>query len=255
MSSNRTVFVTWKHPEEHAWIPVAQLEEVVGKGGGTFYELTYTKGAWRSWCFFQGLTLPLKEQEQLKGRLRFRDLPPFFANRILSQSRAEYTKHLDWIGLDKDSLSPLDILSITRGIRETDDFEIISTQTQKIDDEKQQFVFLVHGLRYTTESSLSRIESLTVGEQFFLNLDVQNEYDENAILLRIKDPVEFMGYIPRYFAHSLKSLLQDAPDRVQVCVRQVNKGAPLNLRLLCNLILPNDFCITCGNDDFDLLQN
>lgn len=254
MSSNRTVFVTWKHPEKHIWIPVAQLEEVVTEEGGTFYELTYTKGAWRSWSFFQGLTLPLRNQEQLKEKLRFRELPPFFANRILSQSRAEYTKYLDWIGLDKDSLSPLDILSITRGVRETDDFEIISTQKQiqMIGDEKQQF--LVHGLRYATESTLSRIENLAVGEQLFLSLDVQNKYDGSAILLRTKDLVD-IGYIPRYFAQSLKSLLQNTPDKVIARVCQVNKDAPLNLRLLCDLILPSDFCITCGNSDFELLQN
>jgi len=57
--------------------------------------------------------------------------------------------------------------------------------------------------------------------------------------LRTDDPKTLVGYCPRYFAEDFLILLKDneASD-VVVGVRQVNRAAPIQLRLLCRIVAP-----------------
>jgi hypothetical protein len=69
--------------------------------------------------------------------------------------------------------------------------------------------------------------------------DVQNKYDSAAIILRTDDPLELVGYSPRYLSPDFRYLLENNnPLEVQVSVERVNQDAPLNLRLLCKMIAP-----------------
>ncbi len=69
-------------------------------------------------------------------------------------------------------------------------------------------------------------------------VDWQNSYDPWAVALRTGDPIALVGFCPRYFAQTFRSLLERRDLKVEVVVERVNLDAPTQLRLLCRLIAP-----------------
>ena len=136
-----------------------------------------------------------------------KDLFPLFRNRLLSNSRPEYKEYVKWLGINNDEESPLDILAMTEGIRATDTLEVFKYPTPNSKGE-YEVDFFSHGLRYVSKRVLERVNHLKKGERLFLAFDMQNEYDAKAMALRTDDPVEFVGYCPRYLAPDFLKLLE-----------------------------------------------
>ncbi len=69
--------------------------------------------------------------------------------------------------------------------------------------------------------------------------DLQNRYDEMALLLRTGDPISLVGYAPRYYSAEFTQLIEAVgAEEVKVTVERVNRDAPLQYRVLCRFISP-----------------
>lgn len=76
-------------------------------------------------------------------------------------------------------------------------------------------------------------------------MDVQNDYDVNAIALRAEDGTILLGYVPRFYSTDLRTIL-GRPDCAKTAEFQVvrnNVDAPVQLKMLCRFTsaVPSDF--------------
>ena len=223
------LYVARQDPKNRSWYPLG----ILTVDENDIYRFVYTKGtqSMKNFVFLGRMT-------DFDAVYESKDLFPLFRNRLLSDSRPEYKEYLKWLGINKDEDSPLNILAMTEGIRATDTLEVFKYPTPNSKGE-YEVDFFSHGLRYVSKRVLERVNHLKKGERLFLAFDMQNEYDSKAMALRTDDPVEFVGYCPRYLAPDFLKLLEKnkATDTLVTVVR-VNKDAPLNLRLLCKLVAP-----------------
>src|SRR5207249_5706550 len=68
--------------------------------------------------------------------------------------------------------------------------------------------------------------------------DPMNEFDPYAVAVRTSDRKDryLIGYVPRYLARDVQRLLSECEPRViELVVERVNRGAPLQQRLLCRM--------------------
>lgn len=227
----KKLFLAWQDPTNRSWRPVG----VLSLGNDGTFRFVYTEGARMSKNF-----VPFSGMEDLDSVYESDELLPLFSNRLLSDSRPDYSKQLKWLNINGATHGSIliDMLAMTEGIRATDTFEVFKCPVKNI---KGQYdvSFFSHGLRYVAKPAVDRVNNLRSGERLFLTLDEQNSYDEHAVALRTDDPVEFVGYCPRYLSQDFRKLLEkNKPMNVEVTVEQVNTEAPLNLRLRCKLVSP-----------------
>ncbi len=198
------------------------------------YHFVYTKGAEQSDRFrvFGRMT-------DLNTAYASSELFPLFANRLLNKSRPEYGKYLQWLNISEGQGNPFFILSLTGGKRSTDSLEVFPCPEPNFLDQ-YDVSFFVHGIRYFPERSIERVKMLNLSERLYLVSDLQNEHDKNAIALRTKDPVEMIGYVPRFLADDFNELIDklEDPMSLSVKVEKVNIDAPEQLRLLCKITAP-----------------
>jgi hypothetical protein len=216
---------------------------------GNQFTFVYTKGARTAENF-----VPFGRMNNLDNIYISRELFPFFSNRLLSKSRPEYKEYLEWLNIPVGKDDPLALLARTGGIRGTDSI-LVFPCPEPSSDGKYRVHFFSQGLRYSPENALVSVGSLQPGAQLFLLLDVQNEFDELAIVLRTDKPPIFVGYVPRYFAADFRFLLFSSSRRsVKVLVERVNHDAPVQLRLLCSISAdwPEDFN-PCSSELFEPL--
>lgn len=223
-----TLFVSWQDPDERRWYPVGRLS--FEKPG---YKFVYTAGAKEAENFS-----PFFGMQELDAVYESEQLFPIFSNRLLSDTRPEYSKLINWLSLQTKDIDPFVILSLTGGVRKTDSIEIfpcpLPTNTGNY-----EMNFFSRGLSHQPEATQIRVSQLKRGENLYLMKDIQNEYDALALVLRTDDPVSIVGYCPRYLAPDINELLtQNGPRDVEITVEKVNTDAPYQLRLLCNIISP-----------------
>jgi len=236
------VYVAWR-PGDAAqeWRPVGRLEHADG-----IYRFWYTRGAERPG--FQ----PFSGMEDLRTVYESEDLFPLFKNRLLSKSRPEYEAFLRWGGFEAmDRPTPLSILGVTEGIRQTDAVEVFPCPEP---DAEGCFMnrFFLHGLRWLPDAALERVSRLEPDEQLLLFPDIQNQSDRRAIGVRTIDERMLIGYFPRYLAHDVWELLQRCDvEFLRVSTLRVSPDAPLQNRVLCQLraCWPAGFR-PCSSDDF-----
>ncbi len=84
-------------------------------------------------------------------------------------------------------------------------------------------------------------------------LDLQNEYDPNAVAVRtVSDPM-LIGYVPRYLARDVWQLVNECDlDLIELQVDRVNRDAPMQNRVLCRMraCWPEGFQ-PCSGEDFE----
>lgn len=226
------LYLAWQDSRNRNWWPIGMLTYA----DGSDYRFFYTKGAEK--LNEMGIFEPFGGMKRLDIVYESKHLFPLFKNRMLSNSRPEYKKHLAWLDSAVDEKDPLTMLAMTEGIRGTDTLEVFRCPVENVKGE-YEVVFLSHGLRYLTESAIKRINNLHKGDQLYLILDGQNAYDRMAMALRTDDPVEIVGYCPRYLCSDFLGLLNEyGANAVKVFVERVNAEAPLNLRLVCRIVAP-----------------
>lgn len=219
-----TLYVAWQQPDSKEWIPVAKLERANNK-----YRFSYTRGAIRARDF-----PAIGRMGKIRGIYESETLFPFFANRVISKSRPEYKHYLKWLNLAEMTEDPMSILSLTGGIRGTDDIELFPPPS--INSRGQYSIeFFVRGIRHLPKETINLINSLGVGQRLFLMQDFQNQNDQFALALRTASPAVFVGYCPKYYARDLTTLLSSENSCLDARIKSVNSDAPLSMRLLCTV--------------------
>lgn len=247
MKEHKSVFLAWQAPDTRTWYVVGLLTEYKDR-----YTFNYTKGALKSKKFisFSGMT-------DLKKTYISTNLFPLFKNRLLSEKRPEYPNFIEWLGLNKEDLSPVTVLGRSGGLRGTDKLQMFS----KVDineDGSFEHIFFAHGLGYLTESAKTRVSQLTNNEKLLFCLDSQNSYDENAVIIRAEKPAEIVGYCPSYLAKDFSSLLKRDKNSINISVNLLSDSAPDHYKLMCKVVGKID----CGlakvfmnRDEFKLISN
>ncbi|EPN1618686.1 HIRAN domain-containing protein [Kosakonia sacchari] len=222
MNRNDSVYVAWQAPDTHDWHVVGNLQ---ARQSG--YVFNYTKGALTSSKFtkFSGMN-------DVKETYVSEDLFPLFKNRLLSPRRPEYPKFINWLGLDSSNAEPIEILARSGGMRSTDQLQMFK-RIEIDNDGNFEHYFFAHGLSHLTSSANERVSNLQNGERLCLCLDVQNRYDQEAVLIRADRPAENVGFCPRYFARDIKMMLLDNSSSIELTVERISADAPHNYRLLC----------------------
>jgi len=190
--------------------------------------------------------------ESLDQVYESRELFPLFANRLLSKSRPEYEAYLRWSGLDIDHPpDPIMVLGVTEGIRQTDAVEVFPCP---VPDAQGCYFnkFFLHGTGWLPKETVGRMAKLKEDERLKLMLDLQNEYDRQAVAVRTETERMLIGYVPRYLAHDVWQLVRECEmDFIELRVARVNRDAPLQNRVLCLMraCWPEGFQ-PCHGDDF-----
>lgn len=224
MMNSNSVYVAWQAPDTRDWHVVGNLQE---RQSG--YVFKYTKGALKSAKFtkFSGMT-------DVHETYVSEELFPLFKNRLLSPRRPEYPRFIKWLGLEDDSANPIDILARSGGLRSTDQLQIFKKIEVEAGGTFEHFFFL-HGLSYLNSMANERVSTLQSGQVLRLCLDLQNEYDGDAVVVRVDKPAEIVGYCPRYLSNDIKKMLLSDPKSVTLSVEKISDDAPHNYRLLCKL--------------------
>lgn len=224
MNRNDSVYVAWQALDTHDWHVVGNLQ-----ARNAEYVFNYTKGALTSSKFtkFSGMN-------NFNETYVSEDLFPLFKNRLLSPKRPEYPKFIQWLGLDGSNAEPIEILARSGGMRSTDQLQMFKRIEIGSGGYFEHF-FFAHGLSYMSHSANERVSSLKAGDRLRLCLDVQNGYDNAAVLIRADNPAEIVGFCPRYFACDIKNMLLDNDTSINLSVERISDDAPHNYRLLCKV--------------------
>lgn len=218
----KKLILTWQSPQNRRWFVVGKLN----KKNNT-YNFWYTNGAIKAKEHgFLGFTGMNNFDEVYSSEQLF----PIFQNRVLNKSRPERLDFLEWLNIPSSEYSDFEELARTGGIRITDNVQLYPVPENT--NGKYEVTFFAHGLRHLAPHFHERVTRLHSGEKLYLCLDKQNENDQHAIMLRTSDPVEFVGYCPKFFAKDFNFLLKNTND-AKIEVSKVNPTAPEQLRLLC----------------------
>ena len=240
------LYLAWQDPNNRNWWPIG----ILTYGRNRNYRFFYTKGAEK--LAEMGIFKTFGSMSDLNAIYESEDLFPLFTNRMMPISRPEYKRHLDWLGSAVNDKRPLTLLAMTEGIKGTDNLEVFKCPKENVKG-KYEVMFLAHALRYLTQSAIDRINELYKGDQLYLVFDMQNMYDDKAMALRTDDPVEIVGYCPRYLSRDFLNLLTKyGTNDVKVTVEKVNPQAPLHLRLVCKIVAswPKKF-IPCSDEKYE----
>jgi len=223
MSHNKSVNLAWQFPDTRDWHVVGHLTE---KKDGYFFN--YTNGA-KSEGF-----IPFSGMEDIYKTYISEKLFPLFQNRLLSPKRPEYPGFLHWLGLSSDDNNPITILGRSGGTRKTDKLQVFN----RIEFDKNGYfehIFFAHGLSHLSNSANKRVSMLMPSEKLFFCLDSQNEYDEKAVLIRVGNPAEIVGFCPRYLAEDITTFIQHDKNSIKIRVENLSDSAPNNYRLMCRV--------------------
>ena len=217
------LIVAWQNQYNREWIPIGKLHY-----DGDIYTFFYTKGAKRAKEAGFKLLPRMDTLEQTYYASK-EALFPTFANRLLTKSRPEYEDYKQWLSLSDDNA--MEELAKNNGIRATDSIQLYAIPQKK--DNQYKLEFFSHGISHLTPHYQQRVAKLETREKLFIAKDIQNEFDNNALFIRTKDPVEIVGYIPRIYAKDISYLL-DNDKSANLEVKQINKDAPMQFQLLCS---------------------
>lgn len=226
----KELILAWQNSQNHRWIAIGRLSYDNAKDT---YKFCYTQAA--NSAYKKGQFSPLWGMDDTTLTYESQGEPlPIFKNRLLTKSRPEYKKYLQWLGISDEKLSPIDELALSGGIRATDDYQLFPVPTNE--NGKYCLKFFAHGIRHLPSNYIERVKRLKQGDRLYLMADYQNEIDPNAITLRTEDPPELAGYVPSFFTNDISKLLkQNGSTNVIVSVVQVNLNAPSQFRLQCEL--------------------
>lgn len=217
------LILAWRNPKDGRWVPVGLLQSKNNK-----YLFKYTVGAKQTEDF-----VPFGLMNRLGNSYESEELFPIFKNRLLPKSRPEYSAYLNWLGFEGGGIvSDLEELARSRGIRATDSLQLFPIPENV--KGKYEVTFFSHGIRHLPANYIERVSHLSKGNKLYLMRDIQNEYDSLALALRTDDPVEIVGYCPRFFVKDFDSLIaKNGQEKTKVSIVKVNVNSPLQFRLLC----------------------
>lgn len=218
-----SVYILWQDQVTTLWHPVAKLTRE-----RDLYRLNYTRGANASNNF-----TPFPNMDNLDKVYESHELLPILQNRILPKSRPEFKDLISWLDLDPVEFDPLDYLSITGGVRKTDNYRIL--KLPDLIDGKYIYDFLISGIHYLNDDAKCVIENLKEGEELQYYFETNNPVDKRAIALTEKKSGCFIGYCPRYLVRDFRKLIEGGEDGDSIFrIKKVNSKAPASYRVICS---------------------
>ena len=223
----QTVFLAWQDKAKtQSWFPIGRLD----LADGNACEFRYVHGV-KDAEKFAGFN-PLMAFPDLGMIYRSDDLFPFFQNRVMNRKRDDFAEHLEQMELSGNP-TPLEILSVNGGQRETDHFEVFPLL---VCDDEGRFScrFFLHGWRHTAKYSQERLASIQAGDPLFVALEFTNPMAKFGLQVQTMDFC-MIGWTPRYLAHDLATALiqnNEKPEDIETKVIKVNRDAPMHQRYL-----------------------
>ncbi|MEN0628322.1 HIRAN domain-containing protein [Phytobacter ursingii] len=219
----KSVYVVWQDIQDRMWHPVARLT-VMDDGG---FKLNYTNGAKHP------NFVPFPRMNDMSQTYYSNDLFPFFKNRIISERRPEFYDMLKWTNIDISEYNPLELLSVSGGVRKTDNFRIVSIPENV--DGYYKIKFFVSSIRYISDKNKAYLEFLKEGDELIFSFEDENPSDQDAVRLIDSTREYHIGYYPRYLCRDFRKLVSfniNSKDSHIKVLRNNNK-APEQYRLLC----------------------
>jgi hypothetical protein len=199
--------------------------------GRVEYEFVYVRGADEA---LENGFQPFVAFPDLDTMVVSHDLLPFFRDRLMPKSRPDYQRYLAQLALDPND-DEFAILARSGGVRTTEraEIELFAPPTQK-DDGTYETYFWVRGMRYV-DPDRNALDTIQPNDRLFCTLDVQNEKNPNAVLLRTKGK-RLVGYAPDYLCDDLSVRLKNL-DMVLVTAVKIDPSplVPARNRVLCHL--------------------
>jgi len=248
----KRLIVTWQDSKTRKYFPVGRLS-LLGSPREPKYLFVYTKGIWEA--AERGFR-PFAAFPDVKQRYESTELFPFFANRLLPESREEREEFVRGLGLDPVKASPLEVLARSGGRRTTDSVETLALpETENSGRNYLAYFFLSHGLRHMPDFAEDYARKLKPGDELFLMHDLQNVVDRRALLLRTEDNCP-LGFLPRHLLDDTWGLIENG-ESLKVSVEKINLSPfPIQQRVLCRMtaIAPEGFSPCSGEAYQPLLQ-
>ena len=220
------LFVNWQD-EASRWIfPVGRLVTLLDGG----YEFAYIAAAFEAQRVGFSPFVAFPEFERV---YRSPELPSFFKNRVLQPGRPDYPQHLQELGLESATATPIEILARSGGRRVTDPLEVFAELVPSASEDRLETHFFARGIRHFAGAE-DAVTQLHAGDLLTLNPEPGNAVNTKALLLACSDQ-RCVGYVPDYLAEDLNGFAASDPS-MQVEVVRVNPApAPSQQRLLCRL--------------------
>ncbi|MEQ8540563.1 MAG: DNA-binding protein [Coleofasciculus sp. D1-CHI-01] len=226
MKTPKTLFLAWQDPISRYWFPIGRLTF-----DGRLYQFVYTQGVKEAEdkCAFQSLSsFPCLDKVYTST-----ELFPVFANRLMSRSRPDYSRFMEWLNIPNDEHDPMAILARSGGERETDTLAVFPCLEVNAQGQYHLY-FFSQGLRHLPSSAIERINQFEATEKLKLAHQWQNNHESDALILTTEDHY-IVGYCPRYLLAELFELIQNSFN-LEVQVERVNKApTPFQFRLLCKM--------------------
>ena len=207
------------HPETRLIAAVGVLEAGVDHG----YRFRYLRRAAEVSAFQPFLGFP-----DLAAVYESARLFPFFAQRIMSHKRPDFSFYLRQLHLDQDA-SPWEQMARSEGRRTGDTVQLFPVPVVRL-DQSTTCRFLVHGIRHVCAG---RLPPLRPGDALTLMPEPSNPVNPAAVLV-CAESGERLGYVPDILLEHVHVV--SAEGAFELLVEHVNgPEAPPHLRLLARL--------------------
>jgi len=227
----RTLFLAWQDASAtRQWFPIGRLDADVQHH---HFRYAYTHGAEDAQTK-AGLE-PLEAFPDFHKKYEAAELFPLFKNRLLQPERADFNEYLRQLDMDPGNPDPLEILAITGGERQTDNFEVFP-RIERQPDGCFCCRFFIHGWRHVNESARQRLNTLQPGDALRVAVELNNPATICALQLETPDDYHMVGWAPRYLVHDLAHTIDESPTDISARVVKVNPPpAPIKQRFLVEL--------------------
>lgn len=225
---NKCIYLVWRDADKN-WNIVGKLLR-----NNDEYEFRYTKG---SEGVEQNLLPNMPEHDKV---YRSSELFSVFKNRLMPKSRPDYPEYLQWLDIGQSGalVDDLNTLAVSGGEKETDSFRVIPVP-EKNEAGEYSFRFFANGLGDLDEVMKNKVLELQAGGCLYLVDDLEKKEGALGLSLCEDRPFHLAGYIPQYFAKTIREIKdKNGDDSIRINVLQVNKDAPIQMRLLCILSSP-----------------
>jgi hypothetical protein len=200
------LYLTWKHPQTRERYVIGCLT----KDNRGYYFNYYLGSDTRNVSDAQktGVFQLLPHLDDFYKSYHAPTLFPFFAARLPKYIDSKLAAELEKQGLTSDDFH---ILQATGGRLPIDDFEFIdpiSLQKHEIEVETA-----ISGWRYYSREE--ELGNLTEGQKIMLEVEVDNKYDPNAIVVKTEENKK-LGYLPAAYSHYFEAAVKKGHYRAYV---------------------------------------
>ena len=227
--AEQTLFLAWHGAgENRQWYPISRLDADLAASSYRFRYIGGAKLARKEAGFSPRLEFP-----ELERAYYSTELFPLFQNRIMSPSRPDFKRYLQFLDLEGDA-NPIEILAANGGERVTDRYEVFPLPARQPDG-SFLFRFFLHGWRYATAAAQERMAKLEPGEELRIALELNNPVTGQGVQIQ-SDDYHMIGWAPHYLVDDFANAITDGPGKYAARVVRLNpQPVPSKQRLLVEL--------------------